>query len=94
MELESLVFEIVKDWQLGAQVDWSLFLAEFTRLGSVNDFGSLLLDFWSEIKIDSWSLGKRILVVLVEVVLEIVDMILLAAWATDHWFELTNLLVI
>lgn len=94
MELEGLVFEIVEDWQLGAEVDWSLFLAEFTRLGSVNDFGSLLLDFWFDIKIDSWSLGKRILVVLIEVVFEIVDMILLAVWTTEDWLEPSDLLVI
>ena len=53
METEFFIFEILEDFHLGAQVDWSLLLAEFTRLRPINGFSNLLLDFWFEIKIDS-----------------------------------------
>ena len=46
VESELCVFEILEDFHFGAQVDWSLFLAEFTWLRTVHGFSHLEINFW------------------------------------------------
>lgn len=81
VEVELLVLEILKDWHLGAQVDWGLLLAEVTWLRLIESLLHFLLDFRAEDKVDTRSLADVVSVVFGEVVLEVVHMVGLAAWS-------------
>ena len=81
MELKFGVFEALENMHSGAQIDRSLFLAELNKVG-INAFCNFLLDFGVDIEIDSGPLTDGILITLGKVILEIVSMSFLAAWAT------------
>ena len=80
MEAELFIFEILEDCHFGAQVDWSLFLAEIAWLSSIHGFFHLQINLGIEIKIDTGPLTDVMLVILGKVILEFMHMVGLAAW--------------
>ena len=82
LEFEVLVLEVLKDFQVGAEINWSLFLTELADL-TWAELGSLLLVFWLNDEVDTWSLGDWVLEALGEVILEHVLMFSLAGWTAE-----------
>lgn len=80
MKFELFVLEILQDWHLSAQINWSLLLAELTWLRTIEGLFHLLVDFWFEDEIDSWSLANVIFVIFGVVILKAMHVVLLTAW--------------
>lgn len=72
VEGEFLIFEVLEDVHLGAEVDWGLQITKVAWLREVLRLLHLLSNFWLQNKIDTWSLVKGIKVILVEVIFEVV----------------------
>ena len=79
VEAELFVLEVFEHWQLGAEVDGRLLLAELASMAAVEGFLHLHVDFGVKHEVDSGSLADVVLVVLGEVVLETVHVVGLAA---------------
>ena len=80
MEFELFVLEIIQDWHLSAEINWSLLLAEVTWLRTIEGLFHLLLDFWFDDEIDSRSLANVIFVIFGVVILEAMRVVFLTAW--------------
>lgn len=83
VEGEFLIFEVLEDVHLGAEVDWGLKVAEVAWLREVLGLFHLLSDLWLEDEINTWSLVEGIEVILVEVIFEVVLVRSKAAWSTE-----------
>lgn len=79
MEFELFVLEILQDWHLSAEINWSLLLAELTWLRTIEGLFHLLVDFWFDDKIDSRSLANVIIVIFGVVILEAMLVVYLTA---------------
>ena len=90
MEFELFVPKILQDWHLSAEINWSLLLAEFTWLRTIEGLFYLLLDFWFDDEIDSRSLADVISEVLGKVILESMHVLGPNTWNAD-WGRVTRI---